>query len=87
MAEVLFNYVGNVISIDCNINDKMENIINKFIEKIIKDQENNEFNYFYGDNEINNELNYIEQVNELDKTNNKINIIVKKKNEHKDKIK
>ena len=87
MAEVLFNCDGNIISIDCNINDKMEHIINKFIEKIGKAQENNEFNYFYGDTKINNELTYIEQVNELDKANNKMNIIVKKNNENKDEIK
>ena len=46
MAEVIFNYEGTIISIQCDINDKMENVINKFLLKIEK-QENNNFYYLY----------------------------------------
>ena len=36
MAEVVFNYEGSNTYIQCNINDKMSYIIDKFITKIRK---------------------------------------------------
>ena len=34
MEEAKFIYKGNIILIDCNIKDKMGDIINKFLTKI-----------------------------------------------------
>ena len=79
MAEVVFNYKGIDTIIQCNINDKMKDIINKFLIKI--GENDNNLLYIYGDNIINYEFTFIQQANELDKNNNKINIIVKLNND------
>ena len=36
MAEIFFNYEGNVTMIQSNLNDKMKNVIDKYISKIEK---------------------------------------------------
>ena len=36
MAEVIFNFEGNIIIIQCNINDKMKDIIDAFLIKTEK---------------------------------------------------
>ena len=41
MVEVLFIYEGQKIIIQCNIEDKMKDIINKFENKIKKEENNN----------------------------------------------
>ena len=81
MVEVLFNYEGNIISIQCNIKDKMSDIIDKFLLKAgIK--ENNILYYLYKDSKINCELTLMEIANDTDKNRNKMDIIVIKKDEN-----
>ena len=63
--QVIFNYEGVKTIIQCNINEKMEDIINKFLNKI-ENKENNLF-YLYNGRQINKELTFNEQANELDK--------------------
>ena len=87
MIEVLFHYDGNIIIIQCNIKDKMKDIIQKFIEKVKKEEYYENFYYLYEGNKINQELTFIEQVNEVDKKNYKMNIIVKKYSKDKNEIK
>jgi len=73
MAEVLFIYEGKEIKIQYNnIEDKMEDIINKF-EKIVK-EENNNLCYMYNGDKINEEL----KLNQIikDKNEKNINILV-----------
>ena len=77
MAEVIFNFEGIDTSIYCNINDKMGDIIGKFLIKIERDEEDNNFIYLYNGNNINIELTFNEQANELDKNSKKMNILVK----------
>ena len=74
MVEVIFNYEGINNIIQSNIDDKMKDIINKYLIKIGK-KENNLY-YLYNGNIINNELTFIEQANELDRKRKKMNIIV-----------
>ena len=74
MAEVIFNYEGIETIIQCNINDKMKDIINKYLIKIEKRKDN--LYYLYNGNKINYELTFNEQANDLDKNRNKMNIIV-----------
>ena len=62
--ETLFIYEGQEISIQCNEEDKMKDIINKFKRKI-KEGDNN-LSFIYNENKIIN-----------DKNENKINILVK----------
>ena len=82
MAEVLFIYGGsNDTIIQCDINDKMKDIIKKFENKI-NNEGNNENNinllYIYNGSKINPELTFNEQANELDKNRKKMNIITLK---------
>ena len=74
MAEVTFNYKGIETIIQCNINDKMKDIINKYLIRIKKGKDN--LYYLYNGNKINYELTFNEQANDLDKNRNKMNIIV-----------
>ena len=70
--EILFIYKGEQIIIQCNIEDKMKDIINKFKSKI-KEEDNN-LNYIYNGEKINKEL----KLNQIikDKNGKKINILV-----------
>ena len=74
MAEAIFTYRDINTIIQCNLNDKMKDIIDKFLLKITEKGDN--FFYLYNGTEINKELSYNEQANNLDKSRNKMNIIV-----------
>ena len=87
MVEVIFNYEGINTIIQCNINDKMKDIINRFLIKIGKNENDNNLLYIYGANIINYELTFIQQANELDKNRNKMNILVKSNNDNNKEIK
>ena len=76
MAEIIFIYGGKETIIQCNINDKMKEIIKKYISKIDK----NNLLFLYNGQRINEELEFIEQANELDKKRNKMNILVIEEN-------
>jgi len=87
MAEVIFNYEGSNIIIQCNINDKMEDIIKRFLIKIKKNENDNKLLYIYNGNIINYDLTVIQQANKLDKERNKMNIIVKSNDDNNKEIK
>ena len=74
MAEVIFNLEGNLTIIQCDINDKMKDIINKFLIKINKQEDN--LYYLYNGNTIKYDLSFKEQANESDKIRKKMNILV-----------
>ena len=76
MAEAIFNYEGINTTIQCEINEKMKDIINRFLIKL----ENKEKNlyYLYNGTQINYELTFNEQENDIDKNRKKMNIIVTK---------
>ena len=84
MAEVIFNFKGSNIIIQCNINDKMNDIINKFLKKIEKNENDNNLLFLYDANIINYDLTFIQQANELDKNRNKMNILVKLNNDNRE---
>ena len=77
MTEVIFLFEGKNILIQCNKNEKLKDIINKFIIKTQVD--NNSVYYLYKGNRINEELE-IEKLNEEENINN-IKIIVNKINQ------
>ena len=83
MEEVAFNYEGNNKIIQCNKNDKMKDIINKFMKKILINKDN--LIYLYNGNKINYEMIFIEQANDLDKNRHKKNIIVYKNDDYNNK--
>ena len=85
MVEVIFNYEGIETAIQCNINDKIEEIINKFLLKINISGKNSNLIYLYNGESIRKELTFQEQANEIDKNRNKMNVLVNQINE--DKIK
>ena len=85
MAEIIFNYNGNLTKIQCNKEEKMKEIFNKFI---IKTQIDKNLIYFIysGNNNINEELKFEEIANQEDKIRNKMNIIVNDNNIDKNNI-
>ena len=72
MVEVLFICEGQQIIIQCNMEDKIKDIINKFKYKI-KEEDNNLY-YLYNGNKINEELKFNQIIN--NKEEKKINILV-----------
>ena len=86
MAEVIFNYEGINTIIQCDENEKIEDIIKKFLIKINNSQNNNLI-YLYNDKKINQELLFKEQANEIDKKRKKMEILVTKIEEEQNNIK
>ena len=76
MAEAIFNYEGINTTIQCEINEKMKDIINRFLIKLEK-KENNLY-YLYNGTQIDYELTFNEQANDIDKNRKKMNILVTK---------
>ena len=82
-AEVTFIYKGNNISIKCDINEKMKDIISKFLNKIENVEKNNlYFFYTHYKNKVNEELTFTEQADEIDKNRYKMDITVLNNNEN-----
>ena len=75
MAEVTFTYEGIFITIQCNINDKFEHIIKRFLIKI-KKEENDNLIYLYNGSKLKKELTFYEHANQIDKCRNKMNVAV-----------
>ena len=75
MAEIKFTYEGSNTIIQCDINDKIKDIINKFLIKINKEK-NIKLYYLYNGKIINKELTFNEQANQIDKNRKKMNVIV-----------
>ena len=82
MAEVTFDYESLHIDIQCKTNDKMKDIINKFLVKIEKKDQNILY-YLYNGTRINEELTFNEQANDFDKNRKKMNILVTNDEENK----
>ena len=86
MAEVIFNLEGINTNIQCKINDKMADIIDKFLIKVEQQKKKNQFYYLYNGTQIKQSLTFNEQANDLDKNRKKMNVIVNlndgKKNEN-----
>ena len=76
MAEVVFNYEGIDTTIQCNLDDKMKDVIDKFLIKINGNETN--LCFLYNGNRINKEITFNEQANDLDKNRKKMNIIITK---------
>ena len=76
MAEVEFNYEGNIIVIQCTLNEKLKDIIKRLKIKTNKNFDNSIF--LYGGAKIKEELNFNEQANTIDKERNKMCIIINK---------
>ena len=74
MNQVEFNYNGNISYIQCNSNDKMGNICQKFATKISIDI--NSVYFLYSGNKINNELTFHQTANIVDKGRNQMNVLV-----------
>ena len=74
MAEIIFNYEGQPTVIQCNIDDKMKDIIDIFKIKIDRKEKN--LNFLYNDKKIDEELKFNELANEEDKNRMKMDITV-----------
>ena len=65
MVKVKFNYNGKFTIIKCNKNNKMKDIINKYI--YVKGMVNENILFIYNGNKINEKLKLIQQINQYDK--------------------
>ena len=74
MAKVIFEFNGAITLVQCNIEDKMNDICAKFKSKIILD--NNPILFLYGGSQVNMNLSFKELANELDLNRKEMNILV-----------
>ena len=74
MAEVEFNYNGKKTTIQCNLNEKIKDIIKKYIGKIEKNVD--DIYFLYGGDNINEELTFEKQANSQDKKRKLMSILV-----------
>jgi len=74
MTEVEFDYEGRKLIIQCNPEEKMEDILNRFVSKEGKNKE--EFYFMYGGSIVKEELTFEKTANKLDKERNKMSILV-----------
>ena len=72
MEKVIFNYNGIETEIQCKINDKINNIIKRYVSKIGIDI--SKLFFIYNGNIIDDNLNLNEIINEIDKRRNIMNI-------------
>jgi hypothetical protein len=74
MATVIFLLNGFPTRIQCLINEKMRDIINRFNEKLKINM--NKAQYLYGGNQVNLELTFYQQASNIDKQRKEMNILV-----------
>ena len=87
MASIIFSYDGRETTIQCQAQDKMNDICQKFASKINVDI--NQIYFISGGNKLNLELSFSQLVNSIDKDSNIIKILVcdKTKNISKENLK
>ena len=78
MPKIRFNFKGMETIMQCNNEEKMEEICKRYAQIINLDIDN--LIFIYSGNIINIELKYKEQINEEDKIRNEINILVYENN-------
>jgi len=86
MSEINFNYEGINTIIQYNENEKIEEIIKRFLIKT-DNNKNKNLIYLYNGKEINKELIFKEQANDIDKKRMKMDILVSKFEDESDDIK
>ena len=74
MCEVVFSYQGQRYLIQCNQNDTLKEIIQKFIAKSSLEKE--KIYFLYSGESLKEELTFEQTINNEDKANNKMNILV-----------
>ena len=75
MANVEFNYNGQIVNIQCNENDKLENIMQKFCSKVQKSKQ--QLHFLYSGQIISNyNITFIGLANAFDKARKTLSIIV-----------
>ena len=73
-ASVIFSLNGLQTRVQCNVTEKMLNIVNAFIKKSKLDINNTQF--LYGGNKVNFGLTFYEQASKLDKERKEMNVLV-----------
>ena len=84
MCEIIFNYKGLDTLIQCQNEEKVNDAINRFIQKI--DTDINSIYFIYGGSVVNKELTIDELIKSSDKNENKINLLVFNKEEEKENL-
>ena len=73
-ANVIFNFEGRDVSIQCSKDEKMKDICQKYVNKINKNI--NSLVFLYGGNQLNFDLNFNELANKIDKERNAMKVLV-----------
>ena len=73
-AKAIFSLDGEIISIQCSLENKMKDICQKFVSKINKNL--NSFIFLYGGSQLNFELTFKELATPFDLNNNEIKVLV-----------
>ena len=76
-ANVIFNFEGIDLIVQCTTEDKMKDICQKYATKI--ETNINSLMFLYGGNQLNFNLSFKEQINSLDKDKNEMKVLVYKK--------
>ena len=79
MKKVIFNYKGKETEIQCNLNEKIEELYKRFEAKVGEDI--SKLYFIYNGNKIDDNKNLNEIINEEDKSRNIINILVNENNQ------
>ena len=79
-AKVIFSLDGINLTIQCTTNDKMKDIIKRYLTKINKNI--NSLMFLYGGNKVNYELSFEEQASFIDRNSHEMNILVNKNEEN-----
>jgi hypothetical protein len=79
MSSIEFNYEGILLNIPCNPDEKIEDIIARFLIKINK-KKKSDYYFIYGGGTVKENLTFIEHCNNLDKERKKMSFLVNKVN-------
>ena len=74
MANVVFNFNEQKITIQCEVEEKIKDICNRFASKVAIDI--NSLYFLYDKNLLNLDLTFKDQVNSNDKKSNRMNVLV-----------
>ena len=85
MVKAIFNFEGKETAIQCNFQEYMKDICQKFINTI--DKNSNQFIFIYGGDKINPKLTYENVASKIDKERMIMNILVYEINKYEDKEK
>ena len=84
MSEVIFEFEGREVIIQCKKDEKMKDICQRYVNKI--DRNINSLIFLYGGKQLNFNLNFNEQANKIDKERNIMKVLILRNEDNNDYI-